>query len=165
MVARFDIARDLTLDELQIELTYPSDAAAERFFRARPRLMSHRAGRRSPTMVKGEHRPEETTMSIVEIYRVKVDPAQVGRLLEIHDQAVAEYQQQVPELEGIELVHLDDETWLDIICWSAPADPQRLEAAACSPAAAEVHEIMAQELAHDRGELVHGSGKAWAAAS
>jgi hypothetical protein len=104
-------------------------------------------------------------MSIVEIYRVKVDPARVGRLLQIHDQAVAEYQEQVPELVGIELVRLDDETWLDIIRWSAPVDPQRLEAAACSPAASEVHEIMAQELAHDRGELVHNSGRAWAAAS
>jgi hypothetical protein len=116
-------------------------------------------------MVKGKHRPKETTMRIVEIYRVKVDPAKVGRLLEIHDQAVAEYQEQVPELEGIELVRLDDETWLDIIRWSDPADPQRLEAAACSPAAAEVHEIMARELGHDRGELVHSSGTAWAAAS
>ena len=104
-------------------------------------------------------------MSIVEIYRVKVDPANVERLLEIHDQAVAEYQEQVPELDAIELVRLDDETWLDIIRWRAPADPQRLEAAACSPAAAEVHEIMAQALAHDRGELVHSSGKAWAAVS
>jgi hypothetical protein len=35
VVARFDTARELTLDELQIELTYPSDAAAERFFRTR----------------------------------------------------------------------------------------------------------------------------------
>jgi hypothetical protein len=33
MVARFDTARELTLDELQIELTYPRDEAAERFFR------------------------------------------------------------------------------------------------------------------------------------
>jgi hypothetical protein len=116
-------------------------------------------------MVKRKHRLKETTMSIVEIYRVKVDPAKVGRLLEIHDHAVAEYQEQVPELEGIELVRLDEDTWLDIIRWSAPVDAQRLEAAACSPAAAEVHEIMVQELARDRGELVHRSGKAWAAAS
>jgi len=72
---------------------------------------------------------------------VKVDRARVGRLLEYN------------------------ETWLDIIRWTAHPDPERLEAAACSPAAAEVHEIMAQELAHDRGELVHSSGKAWAAAS
>jgi hypothetical protein len=115
--------------------------------------------------VKGKRRPKETTMRIVEIYRVKVDPAKVGRLLEIHDQAVAEYQEQVPELAGIELVRLDDETWLDIVRWSDPVDPERLATAACSPAAAEVHEIMAQELAHDRGELVHSSGTAWAAAS
>jgi hypothetical protein len=33
MVARFDTARELTLDELQIELTYPRDATAEHFFR------------------------------------------------------------------------------------------------------------------------------------
>jgi hypothetical protein len=103
-------------------------------------------------------------MPIIEIYRVKVDPANVGRLLDIHDQAVAEYQELLPELEGIELVRLDDETWLDVIRWRAPVDAERLEAAACSPAAAEVHEIMAQELAHDRGELVHSSGSAWTAA-
>jgi transcriptional regulator with XRE-family HTH domain len=35
MAARFDTARELTLDELQIELTYPRDATAERFFRER----------------------------------------------------------------------------------------------------------------------------------
>jgi hypothetical protein len=33
MVARFDPAAEVTLDELRIELTYPQDAAAERFFR------------------------------------------------------------------------------------------------------------------------------------
>jgi hypothetical protein len=32
MVARFDTAVELTLDELQIELTYPRDATAGRFF-------------------------------------------------------------------------------------------------------------------------------------
>jgi hypothetical protein len=96
----------------------------------------------------------------IEIYRVRVDPAKVNRLLEIHDAAVAEYQEQVPELLGIELVRLDDDVWLDIIRWSEPVDPQRLEAA-CGPAAAEVHALMADELGHDRGELVHSSGSAW----
>lgn len=33
MVARFDTAVDITLDELRIELTYPQDDAAEAFFR------------------------------------------------------------------------------------------------------------------------------------
>ena len=91
-------------------------------------------------------------MSLVEIYRVRVDPRKVGRLLEIHDQAIAEYQEQVHELDGIEFVRLDEETWLNIIRWIAPVDPQRLEAAAYSPAAAEVREIMAHELAHRRGQ-------------
>ena len=104
-------------------------------------------------------------MSSVEIYRVKVGPTRVERLLEIDDQAVAEYQEQVPELERIELVRLDDETWLDIIRWSGPVNQQRLQAAAWHPAASEVHEIMAHELAHYRGELVHSSGKARAAAN
>jgi hypothetical protein len=33
MLARFDTAVEVTLDELSIELTYPQDAVAERFFR------------------------------------------------------------------------------------------------------------------------------------
>jgi hypothetical protein len=101
-------------------------------------------------------------MPIVEIFRVRVDPANVERLLEIHDEAVAEYQEHIPELLGIELVRLDEDTWLDIIRWSEPVDPQRLEAA-CGPRATEVHALTADELAHDRGELVHASGSAWAA--
>src|SRR5215510_16089820 len=37
MVARFDPVAEVTLDELRIELMYPLDAAAERFFRDRHR--------------------------------------------------------------------------------------------------------------------------------
>ncbi len=33
IAARFDTAIDVTLDELRIELIYPQDATAERFFR------------------------------------------------------------------------------------------------------------------------------------
>ena len=61
-------------------------------------------------------------------------------------------------------MRLDEDTWLDIIRWSGPVDPQRLEAAGGHTDAAEVHALMADELGHDRGELVHGSGSAWAAA-
>jgi hypothetical protein len=98
----------------------------------------------------------------IEIYRVRVDPANVDRLLEIHDAAVAEYQERVPELLGIDLVRLEDDVWLDIIRWSEPVDAERLAAAACGPAAAEVHALLADELGHDRGEIVHSSGSAWA---
>lgn len=74
-------------------------------------------------------------MPIVEIYRVRVDPANVDRLLEIHDAAVAEYREQVPELLAIDLVRLDGDVWLDnIIRWSEPVDDARRAAAsACTP--------------------------------
>jgi hypothetical protein len=101
----------------------------------------------------------------IEIYRVRIDPANVDRLLAIHDAAVAEYRQQVPELLGIDLVRLDDDVWLDIIRWSETADPERLAAAAeCTPTAAELHALMGEELGHERGELVHSSCRTWAPA-
>jgi hypothetical protein len=34
MVARFDHPAEITLDELRVELMYPVDEAAERFFRS-----------------------------------------------------------------------------------------------------------------------------------
>jgi len=104
-------------------------------------------------------------MLIVEIYRVRVDPANVDRLLEIHEAAVAEYQEQLPELLGIDLVRLDHDHWLDVIRWSGPVDDERMAAAsACTPLAAEVHALMGDELDHYRGELVHSSGHTWATA-
>jgi hypothetical protein len=36
VIARFDAPAEVTLDELRIELIYPADAAAERFFRRPP---------------------------------------------------------------------------------------------------------------------------------
>ena len=104
-------------------------------------------------------------MPEIEIYRVKIDPANVDRLLEIRGAAVAEFQEQVPELVRAELVRLDDDVWLDILTWSAPVDPGRIDAAAqCTPASAEMHGLIAGELAHDRGELVHTTGSVWASA-
>ena len=41
MAARFDPPTDIPLDELRIELTYPQDSTADRFFRDRSR---HAAG-------------------------------------------------------------------------------------------------------------------------
>ena len=34
MVARFGSAREITLDELRVELVFPADAAAEQFFQS-----------------------------------------------------------------------------------------------------------------------------------
>jgi hypothetical protein len=115
--------------------------------------------------VKDNHRPEETTVPIIEIYRVKIDPASVARLLEIRGAAVAEFQEQVPELLHGDLVRLDDDVWLDILVWSEPVDPERIDdAAQCTPTSAEMHGLIADELGHDRGELVHSTRSAWATA-
>jgi hypothetical protein len=97
-------------------------------------------------------------MPSIEIYRVRIDPANVGRLLEIRRAAVAEFQEQVPELLQAELVRLDDNVWLDILHWSEPVGPERIDAAAqCTPTSAEMHGLIADELGCDRGELVHSS--------
>lgn len=101
-------------------------------------------------------------MPIIEIYRAKIDPANVERLLEIRADAVAEFQAQVPELVRADLVALDDETWLDVLVWSEPVDEERVgRAAMAAPAAAEMHGLMTEVLGHDRGEIVHSTTGAW----
>jgi hypothetical protein len=109
------------------------------------------------------HRRQETVMPLLEIYRVRIDPVNVDRLLEIRGAAVAEFQAQVPELVRADLVRLDGDVWLDILAWSELVDPDRIDAAAqCTPASAEMHGLIAAELAHDTGELVHSTGSVWA---
>lgn len=104
-------------------------------------------------------------MPTIEIYRVRIDPANVDRLLEIRDAAVAEFQEQVPELVRAELVRLEDDVWLDILTWSGPVDPDRIEAAAQrTPTSVEMHSLIADELGHDCGESVRSTDSAWASA-
>jgi hypothetical protein len=100
-------------------------------------------------------------MPSIEIYRVRIDPANVDHLLEIRAAAVAEFREQVPELLQADLVRLEDDVWLDILTWSGPVDPDRIAAAAqCTPTSAEMHALIAEEVDHHRGELVHRSGAA-----
>jgi hypothetical protein len=101
-------------------------------------------------------------MPIIEIYRARIDPASVERVLEIRDAAVAEFREQVPELLQADLVRLDGDTWLDILTWSEPVAGERIEqAAACTPSSTEMHALMDEVLAHDSGELVRSSSRAW----
>ena len=93
---------------------------------------------------------------VVDVYRAKVDPANVERLLEVRGPAIAAFQREVPELLRAQLVRLDDDTWLDILEWSEPVDQERQQAAAAaSSEAMEMHELVTEPLGHDRGELVH----------
>jgi hypothetical protein len=111
------------------------------------------------------HDPRSAQVPTIEIYRVKIDPANVDRLLEIRAAAVAEFQEQVPELVRADLMRLEDDVWLDILAWSGPVDADRIEAAAqCTPTSAEMHSLIAAELGHERGELVHSTDSAWASA-
>jgi hypothetical protein len=111
------------------------------------------------------HRPQEATMPSIEIYRVRIDPANVERLLEVRAAAVAEFQEAVPELVQADLVRLDGDEWLDVLTWSGPVDAERIAAAAeCTPVSAEMHALIGEELAHHRGELVHSSAGTWASA-
>jgi hypothetical protein len=105
-------------------------------------------------------------MTLIEIYRVRIDPADVDRLLEIREAAVKEFQGQVPELEQAELVRLEDDTWLDVLRWSESVDPERIgKAAEGAPTSAEMHALIADELDHYRGELIRSSHSAWTRAS
>jgi hypothetical protein len=103
-------------------------------------------------------------MPLIEIYRVKIDPANVERLLEIRADAVAQFQQQVPELLQADLVRLEDAMWLDVLTWSASVEEERIsQGASAAPKSAEMHSLIGDVLGHDRGEIVHSSGSAWAA--
>jgi hypothetical protein len=103
-------------------------------------------------------------MPLIEIYRAKIAPAQVDRLLEIRADAVAEFREHVPELLQADLVRLDDDVWLDVIVWSEPVDEERIAGAACAGTAAEMHALITDVIGHDRGEIVHSTGSAWATA-
>ena len=71
-------------------------------------------------------------MPIIEIYRVRVDPANVERLLEIHDEAVAEYQEHIPELLGTSSCASTRTRGWTSSAGARTVDPQRLETA-CGP--------------------------------
>ena len=103
-------------------------------------------------------------MLIIEVYRVRVDRANVARLLEIRGAAMAEFREQVPELRQADLVRLDDDVWLDIRTWMKAADPETVDRAAQRlPTYVEMQSLMTARLGHDRGERVHTTGTAWAA--
>ena len=99
-------------------------------------------------------------MFTVEIHRIKIDPANVDRLLQLRGPALVELQMKCPQLRQADLVRLGDDVWLDILTWSGPVISR---AAAQAPTYAEMRGLITAELGHDRGERVHTTGTAWAA--
>jgi hypothetical protein len=103
-------------------------------------------------------------MLIIEVYRVRVDPADVPRLLEVRGAALAEFREQFPELRQADLVRLDDDVWLDVRTWAKAVDPATVGRTAQQlPAYSEMQSLTRARLGHDRGERVHTTGTAWAA--
>jgi hypothetical protein len=96
----------------------------------------------------------------VEIRRVRIEPANVERFLQIRGVAMLELQRRCPQLRQADLVRLGDDTWLDILTWSGPVDRERTGR---TPAQIEMDDLISAELGRDRGERVHTTGTAWAA--
>lgn len=91
----------------------------------------------------------------VQVFRAKVDPADVERLLAVRPTAIAEARAACPVLVRAELVRLDAETWLDILTWTAPDGAEQLMADAEGLAAlAEMHGLIGEVLSVDVGELL-----------
>jgi hypothetical protein len=104
-------------------------------------------------------------MALIEIYRARIDPANVDRLLAIRAAAVAEFQELVPELLQADLVRLEDDVWLDVLVWSTAVDEERIsQAASDAPTSVEMHALISDVVAHDRGEIVHSTSSAWTTA-
>ncbi len=94
----------------------------------------------------------------VQVYRAKVDPANVARLLEVRPQAIAQAQAACPMLVRAELIRLDEQTWLDILTWSEPGAADKLMAVAGDlPLLGEMHALIGEVLAVDTGELAHST--------
>ncbi len=99
--------------------------------------------------------------AVVDVYRAKVDPANAERLLEVRPRAIEEFRRALPELLRAELIRLDTETWLDVLVWSEPVADERVAAAASkSPSAAEMHALVREVVAVERGELAATSAAA-----
>jgi hypothetical protein len=101
---------------------------------------------------------------IIEIHRLRLDRADVARLLQLRGAAMGRLRDQVPELWQADLVRLDDDVWLDIRTWSGPVDPARIGRAEERTAAiAEFESLITARLDHYSGERIHTTGTAWAA--
>ena len=102
-------------------------------------------------------------MPLIEIYRAKINPDDAERLMQIRATAVDEFRALVPELLQADLVRLEDGVWLDVLTWSEPVAQERIaQAAAGAPTSVEMHNLISEILDHDRGEIVHSTGSAWA---
>lgn len=96
--------------------------------------------------------------NVVQVFRAKVDPANVTRLLQVRPEAISQAQAACPVLLRAELVRLDENTWLDILTWSEPDGAEQLmKQGADLPLLSEMHSLVGEVLSIDTGELAHST--------
>lgn len=94
----------------------------------------------------------------VQVYRAKVDPANVARLLEVRPLAIAQAQAACSALLRAELIRLDESTWLDVLTWSRPDGVDELMSKAADlPLVVKMHGLIGEVLAVETGELAHST--------
>lgn len=90
----------------------------------------------------------------VQVFKSRVRPDNVERLLAVRGPAIEEAQAACPELLAAQLVRVDEETWLDILTWKAADSGDRLMARAAElPLLQEMHGLVEEVVAVDGGEV------------
>jgi hypothetical protein len=87
----------------------------------------------------------------IEIRRVRIEPQNVSRVLELRGSLLREGS---PHVRQADLVRLSDGVWLDV---------RILVDDALVPEPLELRALMGEPLSVERGERVHTTGTAWAA--
>jgi hypothetical protein len=91
----------------------------------------------------------------LQVWRAKVDDADVERLLAVRPVAIAEAQRLCPALLRADLVRLGDGTWLDVLTWSCADGEERLMARAEEFGALHaMHELLVDAEQVGRGEIM-----------
>lgn len=91
----------------------------------------------------------------VQVWRGKVADADIGPLLAVRPQAIAEAQRLCPELLRADLVRVGDGTWLDVLTWSVADGEERLMAKADQfDALTRMHGYLEDAEQIGRGEVV-----------
>jgi hypothetical protein len=92
-----------------------------------------------------------------EVVHAKVHDGAEEEMLSRRPALEAGVREKLPGLLDINLVRLDDGTYLDVLRWeSREAADAAVEKVAEVPEADEIHGFLAEDLAHHRGEVAAG---------
>ena len=91
----------------------------------------------------------------VQVWKAKVGESDVEQLLAVRPDAIAEAKRLCPALVRAELIRVDNETWLDVLTWSAPDGEEQLMATADKfDALHRMHSFLENAEQVGRGEVV-----------